>query len=398
MEIIVTEWISLLLRWTHLIVGIAWIGSSFYFIWLDLSLRRRDGLPEGVAGETWMVHGGGFYQAQKYLVAPPSLPAELHWFKYEAYFTWITGFLLLAVIYYWGAESFLIDPQVLALEPWVAILLSLGLLAGGWIAYDLLCKSPLGKNTGLLAVLVFVLTIVAAVIFTHIFSGRAAFLHVGAFLGTIMAANVFFVIIPNQKKTVAAMTAGEEPDPALGLQAKQRSTHNNYLTLPVLLMMISNHYPIVYGHAYSWLIVAGVVLFGGIVRHFFNTKNAGGKGMAIAWQLPLAAVITLCVIWFSGLRFGETELAADETVTAADALAIVQVRCTSCHSANPTDEGFEEAPGGLMLDTAEQLRANASRVLAQTVLTDTMPLGNMTEMTPEERARLGLWIRQGTPD
>ena len=281
MEIVVTEWISLLLRWVHLIVGIAWIGSSFYFIWLDLSLRRRDGLPDGVAGETWMVHGGGFYQAQKYLVAPPSLPAELHWFKYEAYFTWITGFLLLAVIYYWGAASFLIDPQVLDLAPWLAILLSLGLLAGGWIAYDLLCRSPLGRNTGLLAVLVFLLSVAAAIVFTHIFSGRAAFIHVGAFLGTIMAANVLFHHHSQPEEDRRGADRRQEPDPALGLQAKQRSTHNNYLTLPVLLMMVSNHYPIVIGHTWSWLIIGGVIVVGGVVRHFFNTRNAGGRGLAI---------------------------------------------------------------------------------------------------------------------
>ena len=399
MDVVLFDWVNLLLRWAHLIIGIAWIGSSFFFIFLDLSLRRREGLPAGVSGESWLVHGGGFYHAQKYMVAPDSLPEELHWFKYEAYFTWVTGFLLLALIYYWGAESFLIDPRVMALEPAAAVATSLAMLAGGWILYDLLCKSPLGRNTALLATLVFILSIAAAYAFSKLFSGRAAYIHVGAMLGSIMAANVFFIIIPNQKKVVAALLQGATPDPALGEQAKQRSTHNNYLTLPVLLMMISNHYPIAYGHDWNWLIVAGVLVVGASVRHFINLKHEGRSGRAIAWQLPFAALLTAALVWFSGYRPADENMAQEEvTVEAAEALAIVQTRCTSCHSATPRDEDFEEAPGGVMFDTADQLRANISRVLAQAVLTDSMPLGNKTRMTEEERRRLGLWIRQGAPD
>ena len=399
MDILLAEWLSLLLRWAHLIVGIAWIGSSFYFIWLDLGLKKRTDLPEGVAGESWMVHGGGFYHARKFMVAPPALPEELHWFKYEAYFTWITGFLLLALIYYWGAESFLIDPRVLALEPWAAILISLAVLAGGWIAYDLLCRSPLGRNATLLALLVFVFSVAAAYGLGLLFSGRAAFLHVGAMLGTIMAGNVFFVIIPNQKKAVAAMLAGEQPEPALGLQAKQRSTHNNYLTLPVLLMMISNHYPMTYGHPQAWVIVAGVILLGAVIRHFFNTRNSGGSGLAIAWQFPAAAVVALGLVGFTAVGPGGPgggELA--ETPSAAEAFAVVQARCVNCHSAAPSHEAFEEAPGGVMFDAPDQLRSHAARVLAQTVLSDVMPLGNETGMTEEERALLGAWIRAGAPE
>ena len=399
MEILIVDWISLLLRWAHLIVGIAWIGSSFYFIWLDLSLKQREGLPEGVAGESWMVHGGGFYHARKFMVAPPSLPEELHWFKYEAYFTWITGFLLLALIYYWGAESFLIDPRVMALEPWAAILISLAFLGGGWIAYDLICKSPLGRNTTVLAILVFVFSVAAAYGLGLLFSGRAAFIHVGAMLGTMMAANVFFVIIPNQKKAVAAMLAGEEPDPALGAQAKQRSTHNNYLTLPVLLMMISNHYPMTYGHGHGWVIVAGAILFGGVIRHFFNSRNAGARGAATAWQFPVAALIIVALIAFTAGGFGPSSGDAEaETPSAEAAFAVVQARCVSCHAAKPTDENFEEPPGGVMFDEPAQLKAHAARVLAQTVLSDAMPLGNETGMTEAERQLLGAWIRAGAPD
>ena len=399
MEIVLFDWASLLLRWLHLIVGIAWIGSSFFFIFLDLSLRQRAGLPEGVYGESWLVHGGGFYNAQKFMVAPAALPEELHWFKYEAYFTWITGFLLLALIYYWGAQSFLIDPGVLELEPAAALAISVAMLAGGWILYDLLCKSPLGRNTAVLAALVFVLSVAAAYAFSKLFSGRAAYLHVGAMLGTIMAANVFFVIIPNQKKAVAALLAGEAPAAALGEQAKQRSTHNNYLTLPVLLMMISNHYPLTYGHQFNWLIAAGILVVGATVRHFINLKHAGRSGRAIAWQIPLAAVLTLALVWISTTRpDSEGPVLEAGSVVAAEAFAIVQVRCASCHSATPRDEDFEEAPGGIMFDTQAQLGRNATRVLAQAVLSETMPLGNKTAMTDEERQRLGFWIREGMPE
>ena len=396
-DIVLLDWLSLLLRWAHLIVGIAWIGSSFYFIWLDLSLRKEGELPPGVGGETWMVHGGGFYLARKYLVAPEALPEELHWFKYEAYFTWITGILLLALIYYWGAESFLIDPSVMALAPWQAIAISLAALALGWLLYDLLCKSPLGRNTALLALLVFVFSVAAAYGLAQVFSGRAAFIHVGAILGTIMAGNVFFVIIPNQKKTVAALLAGEAPDPALGLQAKQRSTHNNYLTLPVLLMMISNHYPMTFGHDQSWVVVAGVILVGAAVRHFFNVRNAGGRGAAIAWQIPVAAALTVALVAFTAWRpGGEGDEAA--AVDGTTAFAIVQAHCVSCHAAEPSSEDFDEPPGGVMFDSPAQLRAQAARVLAQAVLSEAMPLGNMTGMTEEERRQLGNWIRAGAPE
>ena len=241
MDPIVADWLGLALRWVHVMVGIMWIGTSFYFIWLDSALRREEGQPEGLAGASWMVHGGGFYHVTKYLVAPSQMPKELHWFKYESYFTWITGFLLLVVVYYFGASEALIDPRVMDLTPSQAILYSLAGLAGGWVVYDLLCRSPLGQRTVPLAIAVFALAVIAAFGFTHVFGGRAAFIHVGAFLGTIMTANVFFVIIPNQKKTVAALIEGKVPDPSLGARAKQRSLHNNYLTLPVVLMMKSNH-------------------------------------------------------------------------------------------------------------------------------------------------------------
>ena len=399
METVILDWVNLVLRWTHFIVGIAWIGSSFFFIWLDLGLRKREGLPEGVSGELWLVHGGGLYQAQKYTVAPARLPDELHWFKYEAYFTWITGFLLLAVVYYWSAETYLIDKTVMALSPAAAIAISLGMLAAGWIIYDLICKSPIGNNGGALAVLVFVLAVAAAYGFSQVFSARAAFLHAGALVGTIMVGNVFFIIIPNQKKIVAAMQAGETPDPALGLAAKQRSTHNNYLTLPVLLMMLSNHYPMMYGHEHAWVFFGGVMVIGGIVRDFFNARNSGGTGKALVWQFPVSAALMLGLLMFSTYTPGAVDLAKDEEVISGqEAFAIVQTRCAACHSARPTDPDFTKAPGGLMFDTPGQIPPHAPRILAQVVLTNVMPLGNKTEMTDVERARLGHWIRAGMPE
>ena len=398
MDILFQDWINLILRWAHLITGIAWIGSSFYFVWLDLSLRKRPGMDEGVYGEAWMVHGGGFYHVNKWMVAPASMPPELHWFKYEAYFTWLTGFALLVTMYYWSAESYLIDPTVLALTKMDAILIGLGSLFAGWVIYDIICKSPIGKSTGKLAVALFVLIMAAAYLFTHVLSGRGAFIHVGAMIGTIMAANVFRIIIPNQKKVVASLMEGKTPDPALGLQAKQRSTHNNYLTLPVLLMMISNHYSMLFSHDQSWLIVGLILIIGGLVRHFFNTRNAGGTGKAIAWQLPAAAVGMAVLAMFASYDPDAAKLDGEDIISADHALAIVQTRCTACHSQNPRDEGFDEAPAGVMFDNLAQIEANAQRILAQAVIGRAMPLGNLTEMTDEERVKLGHWIRSGMPE
>ncbi len=396
MDIPIADWLNLLLRWGHIITGVAWIGSSFYFIWLDQSLRNRGDLAEGVKGESWSVHGGGFYQVSKFANAPARMPEELHWFKYESYFTWITGFLLMAVMYYWGAESFLIDPEVMALEPWQAIAISLVILAAGWVVYDLLCKSPIGRSTGPLALALFVLIVASAYGLNEIFSGRAAFLHVGAMIGGMMTGNVFFVIIPNQKKSVAALSAGETPDPALGEQAKQRSSHNNYLTLPVLLLMISNHYPMTFGHEWNWVIVIFILLIGGIARDFFNAHNGGASGFRIYWQWPVVLALTVGLIAFTDLAQPAPGELEDE-VTAAEALAIIQTRCISCHARKPSDEDIDKAPGGLKLETAAEVRRNSTKILAQAVLSKAMPLGNKTKMTAEERQKLGAWIRAGMP-
>ena len=391
MTALLFDWASLLVRWAHVMFGIMWIGTSFYFIWLDASLRKRKDDP-AIAGESWQVHGGGFYQAEKYLVAPKELPAELHWFKYEAYFTWITGFLLLAIIYYWGAETFLVNPSAKDITPELAVAMSIVSLAVGWIVYDLVCRSPLGNNTAVLAVCVFVLIAVSSYFYSEVFSGRAAFLHIGAFIGTIMAANVFFIIIPNQKETVAALVAGKAPEALLGVQAKQRSLHNNYLTLPVVFMMISNHYPITYGHELNWLIGLGVVVAGGLIRHFFNQHDAGALDWAGKAAIPAAGVALVALIAVSASRLG-TDLGRE--VEFAEVRQIVNSHCISCHSATPTEEGFEEAPAGVMFDTPHDVRKYAAQIVAQVVLTDTMPLGNLTEMTQEERDALGAWVAQG---
>jgi uncharacterized membrane protein len=394
MTAVILEWLNALLRWAHVMTGIAWIGTSFFFIWLEASLKRRDGQDPGIAGETWMVHGGGFYLAEKYAVAPERMPDELHWFKYEAYFTWITGFLLLAVVYYFGADAFLIDKDKVSLDPVWASLLSAGSLVAGWFIYDGLCRSPLGSKTGPLAVALFI-EIAAFTFFYHgVFSDRAAFLHVGALIGTIMAASVFFVIIPNQKIVVADLIAGREPDARLGQQAGQRSLHNNYLTLPVIFMMISNHYPILFGHPWSPLIALGIVVAGGLIRHFFNITNHGVVTTAAIASIPAAIVVVVVLVAITSYRPGA---GAVGEVSFAEVHAIVEKHCTSCHSATPTSEDFPEAPKGVMLDTPEEIRRYAAKIAQQAVLSDIMPLGNTTGMTEEERRRLGAWIAQGAP-
>jgi uncharacterized membrane protein len=346
-----------------------------------------------------MVHGGGFYHARKYLVAPPNLPAQLHWFKYEAYFTWLSGFLLLGVVYYLGAEEFLIDPQVMALSPAAAIAISVGGLATGWIAYDALCRSPIGRNTALLVAAVFALVVGAAYAFTEVFSGRAALLHVGAFIGTIMTGNVFFIIIPNQKKTVAAMLAGEKPDPALGLMAKQRSLHNNYLTLPVILMMVSNHYPMLYERANSWLYVAGVLLIGGLVRQYANARDGGETGRYVNWLLPAAGLLALLLI-IGSFDFSKSDAstAGGPPVTLAQVEPIFQQRCTACHSSAPTDGNYRLPPKGIAFDTPDEIRRYAKQIYRMAVATRAMPLGNKTGMLPQERVMIGRWIDGGAGD
>lgn len=399
MEAYVLEWLNLLGRWAHFVVGIAWIGSSFYFIWLDDHLQgpaqTRDS-EKGVGGELWSVHGGGFYHAQKYRVAPPALPETLHWFKWEAYSTWLTGMFLLALIYWYGAEVYLIDPRVAELSAPVAVLSSIGIIAGSWLLYDLLCRSPLGRNDNAVALILLPAVTLLAWGLTQLYSGRGAYIHFGVALGTIMVANVFFVIIPGQRKMVASAERGEAPDPADGLRAKQRSVHNTYFTLPVLFTMISNHYAMAYNHAYNWLILVGLSLAGALVRVWFVARH---KGQASPLPIAAAAAILLAVAAAIAPRMQAGATAASgageaaEQVTLEDVHPIIQARCTNCHSSNPTFAAFPAPPSGVLLDTPEQIRTEATRIHQQTVVLKAMPIGNLTRMTNEERQLIDAWYR-----
>jgi uncharacterized membrane protein len=383
------DWLNLLLRWGHMIAGIAWIGTSFYFVALDLSLRKRDGMKDGVLGTAWEVHGGGFYHVEKFTVAPKDLPDDLIWFKWEAYLTWITGFLLLAVQYYWNAGAWLIDPGVMALEPWQAIGISIVSLAAGWIVYDGLCRSPIGRNLPLLAACVFALILIAAYGFTHVFSGRGALIHVGVFIGTLMAFNVFMIIIPNQKKITAALFAGEAPDPVYGVIGKQRSMHNTYLTLPVLVMMVSGHYPMLTNHPHAWLLVGLIVVGGGALRHVLVRHEVGDPLAGYAWTLPVIAVALIAAMWLTAPK---ARTVTGPAMSDTEVMAISQKHCVNCHAAKPTYEGFEEPPKDVVLETIEDMRRFAPLIDKFAVQSDAMPLGNETGMTDDERDKLGNWI------
>ncbi len=386
MEAYALEWLNLLLRWTHLIVGIAWIGASFYFVWLDLNLNRppRDPENDRIDGDLWAVHGGGFYHAQKYRVAPATLPEPLHWFKWEAYTTWLTGFALLTVLYYANAEQYLIDPSIRALTAPMAVGISLVLLVAGWLVYDLLCRR-IADNRVLAGVALVLLTGLAYGL-SFVFSGRGMFMQLGAMLGTIMAANVLMIIIPGQRELVAAKERGEEPDPAPGLAGKQRSVHNNYITLPVLFVMISNHYPMTYGHAQNWLIFIAFTLIGALIRHYFNLKNQGRHVPAI----PVAAAICVAVL---AVAIAPRPRAADgaPAVSLASAHAVISNRCVACHAQEPVHPTAPVAPKGVMLDTPERLEQWADSVYQQTVISRAMPLGNLTGITDDERDLIRRW-------
>lgn len=394
------EWLNFAVRWLHVITAIAWIGSSFYFIALDLGLVKRPGLPVGAYGEEWQVHGGGFYHIQKYLVAPASMPEHLTWFKWESYATWLSGFALLAVVYYGGADLFLIDRTVLDIEPWQAICLSVGSLAIGWILYDLLCKSPLGKNTWGLMAFLYVVLIAMAWGYTQIFSGRAAFLHLGAFTATIMSANVFFIIIPNQKIVVADLIAGRTPDPKYGVIAKQRSLHNNYLTLPVIFFMLSNHYPLAFATEFNWIIAALVFLMGVTIRHWFNTTHAR-KGQP-TWTWLVTVLLFIVIMWLSTVPkvlTGEEEQARlstrEQTFVANGHFEavrdVVQGRCSMCHAAEPVWEGIARAPKNVKLETDGEIAAHAREIYLQAGRSHAMPPGNITDLSSEERKLLVAW-------
>ena len=398
MDIILWQWVDLALRWLHVIAGIAWIGSSFYFVHLDASLQRRPGLPDGAGGEAWQVHGGGFYNMVKYLIAPARMPDQLTWFKWEAYTTWISGFFLMVVLYYAGAELYLVDPLAFANPLWMAIALSLALLVLGWIVYDVLCKSRLGASEAGLSAAGFVFLVALAWLCTQLFSGRGAYMQMGALIGTIMVANVFLVIIPNQKKVVAALLAGQEPDPALGEQAKQRSIHNNYLTLPVLFLMISNHYPMSFASRWNWLIFAIVLVVGAVIRHFYNVRHRGLPNPWWTWGVAAAGMALIVLLSAGGPSRGErAAVPPEQEVRFADVEAIVLGRCSMCHAALPLWPGLASPPKGVLLDHPLLIRLQAREIYLQAAASDAMPPANVTELEPAERGMLAAWYRAGAP-
>ncbi|MDB5366166.1 MAG: cysteine desulfurase [Rhodospirillales bacterium] len=372
------EWATFLLRWLHVITAIAWIGSSFYFIALDASLKD---------GEAWQVHGGGFYRMKKYLVAPPELPEHLTWFKWESYSTWISGFFLLATLYYGSASLFLIDPATDLLTPWQAIGVSLAGLAIGWFLYDSICTSEVGSSDRRLIAVLFVLLLLAAYFYGHVFSGRGAFMQVGATIATWMTANVFLVIIPNQKRAVAMLLNGETPPAWLGKRSKQRSLHNNYLTLPVVFLMLSNHNPLAFATRFNWVIIGVLLIAGAVIRHFFNERHAGRKEPWWCWGVAGACVVAIVGLSLAGAPEND-DRQAELPATRAQLVETVQTRCVMCHAAQPAWPGLAHAPRGVRLDSEAEIVRHLAELRAQAGLSRAMPPGNLTEMTQSERALL----------
>ncbi len=394
MSLILLDWTELLIRWLHVVAGIAWIGSSFYFIHLDLSLKHRLGLPDKAFGDAWQVHGGGFYHMVKYLVAPAGMPDELTWFKWEAYATWLSGMALLAVVYYFGSELYLIDTHVLALSAWQAIAISLAGLVAGWVIYDGLCRSPLGNDVRTLLGAGFLFLVATAYLFTKVFSTRGAFMEIGALIGTMMVANVAMVIIPGQRKVVAALLAGEAPDPIHGARGKQRSLHNNYLTLPVVFVMIGNHYPFVYATRWSFVILALVIIIGVLLRHFYNSRHKGLPSPWWTWAVSAACVVAAIFLSTQGPAYGaKVELLAPPVKVAADdAYNVIAGRCAMCHAAEPSWPGVHRPPKGIVMETPEQIERLAGKIASAAVWSNAMPPGNVTEIEPAERQVLAGWL------
>ena len=397
MEAHLIEFLGMMLRWLHIIAGVAWIGSSFYFIWLDNSLDPpepgSDAARKGVAGELWAVHGGGFYNPQKYAVAPPALPEKLHWFKWEAYTTWLSGTALLVLVYWINAQAMMIDPSLPTLSVWGSVIIGAASMVGSWIVYDLLCRSPLGKRDGLLGGVIFGLLILLAWELAQKLSGRAMFMHVGVAIGTIMAANVFFVIIPGQRRMVTAMRAGKSPDSRDGKRAKQRSVHNNYFTLPVLFIMISNHYPMTYSHPYNWAVLVLLGAAGVVIRHFFNLRHRG----VLAWHYPVMGALLLgTTAWWTAPKVLPLP-PVQGTVDFNRVRAIIGQRCVTCHSPAPSFAGYSQPPAGVLLHDTPNIAQNTQRIYQRVVVSRIMPIGNLTKMTDEERAVINAWFKMGAP-
>ena len=388
-------WSEMIVRWVHVIAGVAWIGSSFYFIALDLSLKPGKELPNEANGQAWQVHGGGFYNLVKYLVAPKKMPEELTWFKWEAYSTWISGMALMSLVYYGSTSLYMIDLEVLDISQGQAVLLSLGGIIVGWLVYDGLCRSPLGRNDLILALSGLIFLIFLSYIYTKIFSHRGAFMQMGISIGTMMVANVAMVIIPGQKKVVKALKAGEEPNPIYGARGKQRSLHNNYLTLPVIFVMLGVHYPIIFATEYSWLILGLILVIGALIRHFFNTKHKGLP--APYWTWLAASFLVVCCISLSYVGgpskedYEMSNLNISEDEIHNSAVELVIERCSACHAKEPVWDGLAFAPKGVYLETEAQIIKMANEIYWQSAASWAMPPGNIIWLDNEERALLSEW-------
>lgn len=400
---IVWEWAQLAARWLHVITAIAWIGSSFYFIALDLGLWRDRNLASGADGEEWQVHGGGFYHVQKYLVAPAQMPDHLVWFKWESYSTWLSGFVLLVLVYYLGGELYLVDANILDIPVWQAVTISVGSLGFGWVAYDLICKSRFGDDNTRLMVLLYVILVAMAWGYTQVFTGRAALLHLGAFTATIMSANVFFIIMPNQRIVVADLKAGRTPDAKYGKIAKQRSTHNNYLTLPVIFLMLSNHYPLAFASEWNWLIASLVFLMGVTIRHYFNSMHARSGDPTWTWPVTVILFLTIMALSVAPLYTtpDEPEVMGPRAERFAatpgfeDVYDTVLGRCSMCHAAEPVWGTMRHPPKGVMLETPAQVARNAHQIFVQAGASHAMPPANVSYMEPSERRAIVAWYRAG---
>lgn len=393
MDPYLNEWLNLIIRFAHMVTGIAWIGASFYFVWLDNHLQKPPQWKEdkGVSGDLWAIHGGGFYEVAKYKLAPPAMPSTLHWFKWEAYTTWITGFLLLSLMFYVGAESYLIDKRVADLTQWQAIAIGLGSIVVGVGSYELLVRTKLKDHGLILGIILMVLITALSYGLTQVFSARGAYMHIGAIIGTIMAGNVFFGIMPSQRALVKAVEEGTAPDPKYGLNAKLRSTHNTYTTLPVLFIMISNHYPMTYNHEYNWLVLMALIVITAVVRQFFVLRHFGKQKPALLVGAILTTIALAIVISPKAVKVDESVAAS---VTDAQIVNIIEQRCASCHADQPTDDIFKTPQGGVIFSGIDSIKQWAPRIKARAIDSQDMPFMNKTKMTEQERQQLAGWIAQ----
>jgi uncharacterized membrane protein len=396
MDAYLNEWLNLIIRFAHLITGIAWIGASFYFVWLDNHLETppAEKAAQGIKGDLWAIHGGGFYEVAKYQLAPPKMPANLHWFKWEAYTTWLTGFLLLSLMFYVGADSYLIDKNIADISQLQAIMYGLGSIVVGVGCYEILVRTKLKEHGLILGLILLILITALSYGLTQVFSARGAYMHIGAIIGTMMAGNVFFGIIPAQKALVAAVEKGEAPNASYGLNAKLRSTHNTYTTLPIIFIMISNHYPITYNHEYNWLVLVAIILITAAIRQYFVLRHFG-KQKPLIFVVAVAALIALAY----AIAPQKLELSAAEKsqkVAVTQVQSIIKQRCVACHSIQPTDDVFKIAPAGVMFDTINDIQRWAPRIKARSVDANDMPFMNKTQMTKQERRTIALWLLQNS--